>query len=194
VEAGADGGVSGVTVEFDILSGPNASASGSGVTDGSGEADFTYVATQGPAGLGTDTIQACFTDDQGDTVCDTATKEWRDTTPPVATCEPGPNPSGKKVPPASNEDGFFLLTATDAVDPDPEIFIEDSGSSFVAGPFPSGTTIKLVQAPGATPSVSPGPGAIDWMIRLKGDGLLVAVDASGNESDPVECLVPPPPK
>ena len=194
VAAGGDGGVSGVTVEFDVISGPNAGASGSGATDASGEADFTYAATQGPAGLGLDTIQACFTDDQGDTVCDTATKEWRDTTPPEVACEPGPNPSGKKVPPASNEDGFFVLTATDAVDPNPEIFVHDTGSSFVAGPFPSGTTIKLVQAPGATPSVSPGPGEIDWMIRLKGDAELVAVDDSGNESDPVACLVPPPPK
>lgn len=194
VEAGADGGVPGVTVEFDVTAGPNAGASGSAVTDGDGEAEFTYTAAQGPAGLGTDTIQACFTDEQDDTVCDTATKEWRDTTPPEVACEPGPNPSGKKVPPASNEDGFFVLTATDAVDPDPDIFVHDTASSFVAGPFPSGTTIKLVQAPGATPSVSPGPGAIDWMIRLKGDAELIAVDDSGNESDPVACLVPPPPK
>ncbi|HUF02500.1 MAG TPA: hypothetical protein VMN35_08765 [Gaiellaceae bacterium] len=194
VAAGADGGVPGVTVEFDVISGPNAGASGSGVTDGDGEVEFTYAATQGSAGLGTDTIQACFSDEQDDTVCDTAAKEWRDTTPPEAACSPGPNPSGKKVPPASNEDGFFVLTATDAVDPDPEIFIHDSGSSFVAGPFPSGTTIKLVQAPGATPSVSPGPGAVDWVIRLKGDAQLFAVDDSGNVAGPIMCLVPPPPK
>lgn len=194
VEAGADGGVPGVTVEFDVISGPNAGASGSAVTDASGEADFTYVATQGPGGLGTDTIQACFSDEQGDAVCDTATKEWRDTTPPEAACSPTTNPSGKKVPPASNEDGFFELTATDAVDPDPELFVHDSGSSFVAGPFASGTTIKLVQAPGATPSVSPGPGAIDWMVRLKGDALLFAQDDSGNVAGPIACLVPPPPK
>ena len=171
------------------------------MTDGNGEATFTYVAAQGPAGLGTDVIEACFSDEQDDTVCDTATKEWRDTTPPEAACSPTTNPSGNNVPPAGNNpssgqnpDGFYVLTATDAVDPDPEIFIRDSGSSFVAGPFASGTTIKLVQAPGATPSVSPGTGAIDWKVRLKGDALLVAVDDSGNESDPISCLVPPPPK
>ncbi|MGH3133783.1 MAG: hypothetical protein ACRDNY_08625 [Gaiellaceae bacterium] len=194
VAAGPDGGVSGVTVDFEVTSGPNAGASGSAVTDGSGEADFTYAATQGPTGLGTDTIEACFTDEQDDTVCDTATKEWRDTTPPEAACEPTTNPAGKNIPPASNEDGFFVLTATDAVDPDPEIFIHDSASSFVAGPFPSGTTIKLVQAPGATPSVSPGPGVIDWRVRLKGDALLFAEDDSGNVAGPIACLVPPPPK
>ena len=194
VAAGPDGGVAGVTVEFEITSGPNAGETGTGLTDAAGEADFTYVATQGPAGLGTDTIQACFSDEQDDTVCDTATKLWRDTTPPVAACRPTTNPSGNNVPGGSNEDGFFVLLATDAVDPDPQIFVHDSASSFVAGPFPSGTTIKLVQSPGGKPSVSPGPGVIDWRIRLKGDALVVAVDDSGNESDPIACLVPPPPK
>jgi hypothetical protein len=201
VAAGADGGVPGVTVQFEILSGPNAGASGSGVTDGSGEADFTYVAAQGPGGLGTDTIEACFTDEQDDTVCDTATKEWRDTTPPVAACSPTTNPSGGNVPPAGdnpasgqNPDGFYLLTATDAVDPDPEIFIRDSASSAVFGPFPDGTKIKLTQAPGSTPDIKPGAGVIDWKIRLKGDALLFAVDDSGNASAPISCLVPPPPK
>jgi hypothetical protein len=194
VEAGADGGVAGVTVDFLILSGPNAGASGSDVTDVNGEATFTYVATQGPAGLGTDVIRACFTDEQDDTVCDTAEKLWQDTTPPVAACRPTTNPSGNNVPGGSNEDGFFVLLASDAVDPDPEIFIHDSASSFVAGPFPSGTTIKLIQSPGGKPSVTPGPGVIDWRVRLNGDALLIAVDDSGNESDPVACLVPPPPK
>jgi hypothetical protein len=194
VAAGAAGGVPGVTVQFDILSGPNAGASGSGVTDGSGEADFTYAATQGPTGLGQDLIRACFSDEQDDTVCDTATKQWRDTTPPTAACSPTTNPSGNNIPPASNEDGFFVLTATDAVDPNPEIFIHDSASSFVAGPFASGTTIKLIQSPGGKPSVSPGTGAIDWRVRLNGDALLFAEDASGNVAGPISCLVPPPPK
>ena len=201
VAAGPDGGVPGVTVEFEITSGPNAGASGSDVTDGSGEADFTYVAAQGPAGLGVDVIEACFTDEQDDTVCDTATKEWRDTTPPEAACSPTTNPSGNNIPPAGdnpssgqNPDGFYVLTASDAVDPDPEIFIHDSASSAVFGPFPNGTKIKLTQAPGSTPDVKPGAGDIDWKIKLKGDALLFAVDDSGNESDPISCLVPPPPK
>jgi len=42
--------------------------------------------------------------------------------------------------------------------------------------------------------VTPGPGVIDWRVRLNGDALLIAVDDAGNESDPVACLVPPPPK
>ena len=56
-----------------------------------------------------------------------------------------------------------------------------------------GLKIKLVQAPGATPNQKPGPGAVDWHITLKGDGSMYAVDASGNQSAPVSCLVPPPP-
>jgi hypothetical protein len=201
VAAGANGGVSGVMVEFEILSGPNTGASGTDATDAAGEATFTYSATQGPAGLGTDVIEACFSDEQGDEACDTATKVWQDTTPPEAACTPTTNPSGKKVPPAGNNprsgqnpDGFYELTATDAVDPNPEITIEDSASSFVAGPFADGTKIKLVQAPGAKPRVSPGTGVIDWNVKLKGDALLFAEDASGNVAGPISCRVPPPPK
>ena len=53
--------VSGRTVSFDVISGPNAGSNGTAETDGTGNADFTYAATQGTAGLGTDTIRACFT-------------------------------------------------------------------------------------------------------------------------------------
>ena len=46
--------VPGVTVEFDVTAGPNAGASGSAVTDGDGEAEFTINGhtslIQGPAG------------------------------------------------------------------------------------------------------------------------------------------------
>jgi hypothetical protein len=58
----------------------------------------------------------------------------------------------------------------------------------------SGVKIKIVQAPGATPSQKAGPGAIDWRITLNGDGSFYAIDASGNQSAPVSCLVPPKPK
>jgi hypothetical protein len=49
-----------------------------------------------------------------------------------------------------------MLTATDAVDLNPQILVADTGSSFVAGPHLSGTTIKLVQAPRGTLSVKAG--------------------------------------
>ena len=201
VAAGADGGVAGVTVGFSIGSGPNAGASDSATTNASGEATFTYTATQGLAGLGTDAIEGCFTDSQNTTVCDQAQKRWVDTTAPTVTCEPTTNPSGDNVPAAGenpaagqNPDGFYVLTATDAVDPNPELTLADTGSTATFGPFASGTKIKLTQAPGATPAQKAGTGAIDWQIRTKGDGSVTATDASGNTSAPVACKVAPAPK
>lgn len=193
----------GRTIAFNVVSGPNAGESGTRTTGAGGVATFTYTAEQGLAGLGTDVIRACFTArvPAGETVCVQVTKLWRDTTAPVAACVPTTNPSGKNVPragnnPASgqNPDGFYELTAVDAVDPNPQITIRDSGSSAVFGPFADGTKIKLTQAPGATPSQKPGPGVIDWHITLKGDALLFATDASGNVAGPISCKVPPPPK
>ncbi|MFJ8959493.1 VWA domain-containing protein [Lentzea sp. NPDC102401] len=186
--------VSGVGVTFGVLTGPNTGAAGNGTTAATGLTGFTYPGTQGLAGLGTDTIRGCFTHANGTAVCDDVTKDWVDTTPPVVTCTPTNNPSGGTVPPANNEDGFYELSATDAVDPNPQIYVRDTASSAVFGSFPSGTKIKLVQAPGATPTQKPGTGDINWKITLKGDALVSAKDASGNESAPVRCNVPPPPK
>lgn len=123
-----------------------------------------------------------------------------DVTAPVTACDEGTNPHGKTIPGGSNEDGFFLLTATDNVDGDPQIFVVDSGSGTVFGPYASDTTIKYVQAPGATPSAKTmgstkgQAGAVTVKITGTGDAMVYAVDASGNVSDPVACLVPPPPK
>ena len=127
-----------------------------------------------------------------------------DVTAPEANCLPTTNPGGKNVPPAGdnpkagqNPDGFYELTATDNVDPDPEVFLVDLGSGTVFGPFDSGVRIKYTQAPGATPSQKPigGPGsAVQWHITGQGDAAVFAVDDAGNVSDRVLCLVPPPPK
>jgi len=201
VAAGADGGVPGVVVNFEVLSGPNVGAIGSDITDGNGEATFTYTATQGLAGLGTDVIEACFgPDEQGDIVCDTATKIWEDTTPPVPDCLEGVNPADN-VPQApgtgQNEDGFYKLTATDAVDPDPQIFVVDTGSGTIFGPFVSDTNIKYTQSPGAKPvqkSIGGPNSAVAVHIKGTGDAAVFAIDYSGNEAQAVSCLVPPPPK
>jgi hypothetical protein len=124
-----------------------------------------------------------------------------DVTRPRAACEETTNPSGKNVPTAGanpksgqNPDGFYVLSASDNVTGSPMIFVSDSASTFVAGPYASGTTIKLVQAPGATPNVKPGAGDIDWKITLNGDAIVSAVDGSGNISAAASCKVPPPPK
>lgn len=124
-----------------------------------------------------------------------------DVTKPVASCTATTNPSDKNVPAAGtnpksgqNPDGFYLLSATDNVDLSPQVSIADTGSTFTAGPFASGTKIKLVQAPGVTPHVAAGTGGIDYFVYLKGDLSLTATDGSGNVSAAVSCNVPPQPK
>jgi hypothetical protein len=63
----------GKTVTFKVLSGPNAGKTGTGITNGSGVATFTYTSTT----TGTDTIQASFVAKSGATVTsNTATKTW----------------------------------------------------------------------------------------------------------------------
>ncbi len=196
---GPAGAVGGYLVSF-AVGGQNAGATGTCSpadckTDAGGNVTFTYSVAVAPSSVGTDTITANVTlgSPNGQTDTETVQKKWADTTPPTVQCTPTTNPAGKNVPPAKNEDGFYLLTSTDAVDPNPKITVADSASSFVAGPFPSPTSIKLVQAPGATPNVKPGTGVIDWKITLKGDAIVTATDSSGNSSS-VTCLVPPPPK
>jgi hypothetical protein len=216
---GEPGTVGGRAIDFSITAGPNTGVAGTCApnadctTDSSGVVSFTYPATQGLGGLGTDTIRGCVTlnDPLGETGCDTVTKTWQDTTPPTVACDEGTNPHGKNVPPAGhttlpgskggqNEDGFYRLLAHDLVDPNPQIFVIDQGSGTVFGPFASDTTIKYTEANGATPrqkrigSGSGQAGAVAWHLIGRGDAIVYAVDSSGNRSAAVSCLVPPPPK
>jgi hypothetical protein len=61
----------------------------------------------------------------------------------------------------------------------------------------SGTNIKYTQANGATPNqqtISGPDSAVAVHITSTGDAAIFAIDASGNKSPLVSCLVPPPPK
>ena len=208
VSAGDYGPVADVRVEFAITAGPHSGETGVGATDAAGEADFTYTPAVEPAGLGTDTIEACFTD-PGDTVvygCDTAEKTWQDTTPPSSACTPTVNPAGKHEPNApgkggqgQNQDGFYQIWGHDVVWPDTslQVFVTDTGSGTVFGPFAVYTNIKYTQAPGGKPSIKPIGGsdsAVAWHITGKGDAAVTVVDGSGNTSTVAMCLVPPRPK
>jgi hypothetical protein len=118
-------------------------------------------------------------------------------------CEETTNPHGQTVPPAGsttlpgpkggqNEDGFYRVSSADGS----PVFVVDTGSGTVFGPFPSGTKIKYTEANGATPSqkkigsTSGQAGAVSWHITGTGDAAVFSV------TDPtlVPCLVPPPPK
>jgi hypothetical protein len=199
----AGNGVAGRQVSFEVVSGPNAGANGNLVTSPGGAAAFTYSLAQGPAGLGVDVIQACWTDDFGDADCALATLEVADTTAPSSDCEPTTNPAGLVIPragltsPGQNEDGYYKLTAADSVDPSAQLWLADEGSDAVFGPYPSGTRIKYTQAAGRTPSEQKMGGsnsAVDYHVTGKGDALVTATDDSGNESQPTACRVPQPPK
>lgn len=153
-----------------------------------------------PVGIGSTTtpVNCSSTDLHGNTGIGSFNVTVQDTTPPVTTCTQGPNPAGK-IPAAGsnpksgqNPDGFYTLTAIDIVDPNPKISITDLGSGHVFGPFPSGTHIKYVQANGG-PTIKPGTGAVNWVIKGTGDASATGTDASGNAAS-VTCLVPRPPK
>ena len=59
-------------IDFEVIAGPHTGVSGQRVSNFDGMANWGYVGTT----TGTDTIQACFTDDNGDRQCDTVTKTW----------------------------------------------------------------------------------------------------------------------
>jgi hypothetical protein len=126
--------------------------------------------------------------DAGEGFTQSVSVDVNDVTPPEVSCEPGPNPAGYV--PGSTNAGFYQMLSSDNVDAAVDVYIHDTGSSAVFGPFDSGTTFKLTQAPGATPSAEPFHGAVDWTVKLNGDAELHATDAAGNESTAL-CEVPP---
>ena len=189
------------TSESDGTCSPNADCT----TDASGQVSFTYTVPVEPESLGTDTITVSTTIASTVDSVDLK-KDWIDTTPPVAQCVETVNPHGKNTPKApgtgQNEDGFYRLLATDDVWPADalEVYVTDGGSGTVFGPFSVGTNIKYTEANGTTPTMKAmgsskgNAGAITAHITGNGDAQLTAVDGSGNVSDPVSCLVAPPPK
>jgi hypothetical protein len=143
--------------------------------------------------IGDTKVTCTATDSGGNVGQDSATMRVVDTTAPATTCKPSGNPAGNP-PPSNNQDGFYVLKGTDLVDPHVKLYIRDTGDPTVKfGPYPSGTTIKLTQAPGAVPQVKPGVGDVDYKVRLRGDALIVGIDAGNNASAPVACFVPPKP-
>lgn len=141
---------------------------------------------------------------QGEAFTQTVEVTVNDVTPPEVACTPTTNPGGGNTPRAGdnpksgqNPDGFYELTAVDNLDPAPVIFVVDTGSGTVFGPFESGTRIKYTEDPDATPEQKTigGPNsAVQWHIIGTGDAEIVGQDNVGNESAPVACLVPGPPK
>ena len=129
--------IGGIPVAFDVT-GQNAGATGTAtrscMTAANGVVSFTYTVSVAPASLGLDTITARSPRTRRERRTPRSTKRWADTTPPVVACQPTTNPSGNNIPPAGenpksgqNPDGFYILLASDVVDPNPDITVSDTG-------------------------------------------------------------------
>ncbi|MFC1924784.1 PKD domain-containing protein [Chloroflexota bacterium] len=141
-----------------------------------------------PAGS-TDVVLT-VTDPFGESSTDSIQIDIVDTTPADITVSESTTPSGKKTPrgkPDHNADGFFEITAEDDVSgfEEIEIFIEDTGSGTVFGPFDNGVKIKYDIDPLATPeqkTMGSNKGKaknVDWHIIGQGVGEVSAVDLAG---------------
>ena len=135
------------------------------------------------------------------------------TTPPTTTttlpppgepvCNESFNPAGNNIPPAGltlpgvkggqNPDGFYIIGSTDGSD----VCVTNADGSAEFGPFDSGSTVKLTQAPGATPDDKaiggPNSAVIDH-ITLDTDPRVCLVVSGVCSARCVDCLLPPPPK
>ena len=68
----------------------------------------------------------------------------------------------------------------------------DANQTF--GPFPSGTNVKITEAPGTTGKRKNKKKAVAANIKLNSDAYVFTFDALGRKSPRIACLVPPAPK
>jgi hypothetical protein len=153
--------VEGVVVTFTVTAGPDTGVTGTGTTDVNGVATFTYTSSL----AGTDTIVATATDSDGPQTSNIATKQW--VAPPTLTATP-----------VSNR-GMYDFTGTSAGYA-VNIYVSDSASAFVAGPYPSGTTILIKKA--ATTGTGPGVGLASVTVFVTGNGVVYAEDTASQLS------------
>ncbi len=174
------------------------------IDDGTTVTPYVFTGNYGTITLTADghyTVTFWAVDNAGNVERSQTQMHWIDSTPPEVSCNETTNPSGKNVPKAGkdagksgqNPDGFYVLGVWDALSGADEVWLEDDASPASFGPYPTGTVIKLTQAPGVTPNEKPGAGVVDWKIQINGDGVATATDAAGNTATAV-CLVPRPPK
>ena len=104
--------VSGATVTFNVIAGPNTGVTGTGVTGSDGKATFSYTSTL----EGTDTIEATFVDSAGRTQrSNRVTKEWTKVTNQNPDCS-GVGPNTSLLWPPNHK--FVLVALGGATDPD----------------------------------------------------------------------------
>src|SRR5206468_800605 len=151
--------------------------------------------------VGTTTVTCQATDGTNVVAQCTFSVTVTDCEAPQAACRPAPNPGDKKIPVAGknpssgqNPDGYYQLLSRDNCDGSPKMYVQDTASTFLAGPFNNGDIVKLSQNKGGTPHSDPGTPPVVAHIHLNGDAWVYAADADGNISDRVLAKVPPPDK
>jgi hypothetical protein len=162
--------VPGVSVTILVSSGPNAGISGTATSDAQGHVTFTYVGLGGP---GLDEIDATATV-QGAVKVAHAQKRWC-SLPVINRALAGNR-------------GYYTLTASsDCYAPaNMNIYVRDNVSGFVAGPFPSGITVRVVRTMGV-PGTGPGNPMASVTIYVKGPATAYVVDPLGSTSAGVAC-------
>ena len=133
----------------------------------------------------------------------TFTVAVKDCEAPVVSCRPVHESSGKKNAKAHKDseheedpDGLFQLLGHDNCDSNPRLYIQDSASGFLAGPFANGDIVQITKKHGHEDSDDAkdskhGRPPMVAHLRLEGNGLLYGVDASGNVGTSVLCSVRP---
>jgi len=153
--------------------------------------------------VGTNTVTCTSTNPPGTYTFAVTVKDCE---PPVVSCKPVHKPSDKKngKPDKDSErdqdsDGFYQLLGRDNCDPNPRLYIQDSASGFLAGPFASGDIVQITKKHGrqdsddakdSKGSKNTRPPVVP-IIHLQGNGLLYGADASGNVGASVLCKVHP---
>jgi hypothetical protein len=211
----------GIQVAFAVLSGPNVGATGTCsanadcTTDANGQVSFTYT---GSSNTGTDVVNACFTNQNQQTICSNqVNKNWLElpNTPPQASCteiDPPKKHAGRK---RKHDDGdrrgddddhdrrghdddrdLYLLASTDAEDvTPPDLFVTNVSGSVTFGPFASGSIVQISISKKKAPRSKPGKGEVVAKIRLDSVPLVYAVDGDNVNSPQVACVSEPePPK
>jgi len=139
---------------------------------------------------GTNIVNCTATDLAGNTAVCSFRVIIQDNEPPRVTCRAAADPADNKIAAKNNSpnpNGYFQLLSKDNCDSNPQIFIQDSSSAFVAGPFAVGEIVKISPLSTRPPSSKPSSGNVIANITLTGNALIYGVDAAGNASVPVPC-------
>jgi len=127
----------------------------------------------------------------------------KDCEAPVVSCRAVHKSSGNRNAEADKDsereedpDGLFQLLGHDNCDSSPRLYLQDSASGFLAGPFANGDIVKITKKHGRqdlddAKDSKNARNPIVAHIGLEGNGLLYGVDASGNVGASVLCSVRP---